>query len=132
MSLAEYFENAEGIGVLATADSQGNVDVAIYARPHVLDEKTVAFIMGDRLSHDNVSANPHAAYLFLEQGRAGTEEGRRPYNGLRLYLTKTLEETDPQKIETLRRGSRKGRDYGGDKKFLVHFTVDGSRRLVGD
>ena len=132
MSLTEYFEKAEGIGVLATADSQGNVDVAIYARPHVLDEQTVAFIMGDHLSHDNVTANPHAAYLFLEQDKEGREEGRREYNGLRLYLTKTQEETDPQKIEALRRGSRKGRDHGGAKKFLVHFTVDGSRRLVGD
>jgi len=132
MSLAEYFENTEGIGVLATADSQGNVDVAIYARPHVLDENKVAFIMGDHLSHDNVAANPHAAYLFLEQRKDGTEEGKREYNGLRLYLTKTQEETDPEKIEALRRTSRKGRDYGGAKKFLVHFTIDGSRRLVGD
>ena len=28
MSLAEYFENVEGIGVLGTADSEGNVDLA--------------------------------------------------------------------------------------------------------
>jgi hypothetical protein len=43
MSLNEYFENTKGTGVLATADENGNVDVAIYARPHCQDEKTVAF-----------------------------------------------------------------------------------------
>jgi len=102
--------------------------VALYARPHVISEEEVAFIMSDRLSHDNVATNPHAAYLFLEQG----ELQSGVYNGLRLYLTRLEEETDPQKIETFRRESRKGRDYGDQKKFLVHFKVEGTRRLVGD
>ena len=51
MSLAEYFETAKGTGVLATANDQGRVDAAIYARPHVIDSETVAFIMRERLSH---------------------------------------------------------------------------------
>jgi len=132
MSLAEYFENVEGVGILATADPQGNVDLALYARPHVMNEDEVAFIMGNHLSHDNVVANPHAAYLFLEKGKQGGGKGSQGYNGLRLYLTKTEEETDPQTIEALRRESRKGRDYGDPEKFLVHFKVDGTRPLVGD
>jgi hypothetical protein len=32
MNLAEYFENAEERGVLATADSQERVEVAVYSR----------------------------------------------------------------------------------------------------
>ncbi len=95
------------------------------------NEDELAFIMSDHLSHDNVAANPHAAYLFLEQGEQGGQ-GSGGYNGLRLYLTRTEEETDPQKIEELRRESRKGRDYGDQQKFLVHFKVDGTRRLIGD
>ena len=66
MSLSGYFENSKGTGVLGTADSDGNVDLAIYARPHVTDENTVAFIMNERLSYENVTSNPKAAYLFLE------------------------------------------------------------------
>ena len=124
MSLAEYFENAKGVGVLGTADSEGNVDLAIYARPHVQDDENVAFIMGDHLSHDNIVSNPQAAYLFVEDGDG--------YKGLRLYLTRTGEETDPQKIEAVRRPGRKGMDYGGVQKFLVHFKVERTRRLVGD
>ncbi len=122
MSLANYFENVKGMGVLGTADAEGKVDLAIYARPHVIDEKTVAFIMRDRLSHRNVAANPHAAYLFLEDA-----EG---YNGLRMHLTKTLEETDSQKIEALRRRSRIGEDFAAPDTFLVHFRVDEVRPLV--
>jgi hypothetical protein len=129
MSLGEYFENVQGIGILGTADAAGNVDLAIYARPHVMDEQTVAFIMGNHLSHANVTANPHAAYLFIEDSQG---EGSADYNGLRLYLTRTQEETDPEKIEAMRRQGRKGREYAGDEKFLVHFKVEQARRLVGD
>jgi len=38
MSISEYFENTKGTGVLATADSEGKVDAAIYARPHVMED----------------------------------------------------------------------------------------------
>jgi hypothetical protein len=36
MDLAQYFENKKGTGVLATADDQCRVDLAVYARPHVI------------------------------------------------------------------------------------------------
>ena len=123
MNLANYFDKVEGIGVLGTADSTGKVDLAIYARPHVIDDQTVAFIMGDHLSHDNIEANPRAAYLFIERA-----EG---YRGLRMYLTKTLEETDPQRIEAMRRKGRRDEDSTPKNAFLVHFKVDEVRPLVG-
>jgi hypothetical protein len=122
-NLNDYFENTEGIGVLGTSDAEGNVDLAVYGRPHVLDEESVAFIMADRLSHANITANPHAAYLFVERGSG--------YQGKRLYLTKTKEETDPERIEAMRRSGRKGHDYGDALKFLVHFKVEKVRPLTG-
>ena len=45
MDLRTYFENSQGLGVLATADSQGKADVALYARPRVVDENMVSLIM---------------------------------------------------------------------------------------
>ena len=122
MSLANYFDNVKGIGILGTADSDGKVDLAIYARPQVIDEETVAFLMEDRLSHRNVAANPHAAYLFLED-----TEG---YNGLRMHLTKTAEETDRVKIEALRRRSHVSEDFAPRDAFLVSFKVDKVRPLA--
>ena len=64
MQLQEYFENASGVGVMSTADSGGKVDSAIYARPHVMADGTIAFIMRDRLTHPNLQENPYAVYLF--------------------------------------------------------------------
>lgn len=123
MSLCDYFENTEGTGVLATSDSQGSVDIAIYARPHVIDETTVAFIMNERLSYRNLTSNPKAAYLFLED-TAG-------YRGKRLYLTKTEEETDVDLINSMRRKADKYEE-SDLKKYLVYFSVDKIRPLVGE
>ena len=80
MSLSKYFENAKGFGVLATADASGQVNQAIYAKPCFLDQNddtTCSFVMAKRLSHDNVSHNPSAAYLFIEEGAVLPASGCR-------------------------------------------------------
>lgn len=126
MKLSEYFEDAKGIGVLATADADGKVDVAIYARPHFLDpndDRTIAFIMADRLSHANVQSNPHAAYMFIEEGE--------DYAGKRLMLTRVKEETDPEKIQAIRRRNLPCACEAGKTRFLVYFHIDGLRPLLG-
>jgi hypothetical protein len=123
MNLSDYFENTEGTGILATADSEGNVDIAIYARPHVIDETTVAFIMNERLSYRNLTSNPKAAYLFLEDAPG--------YKGKRLYLTKTKEETDAEVINSMRRKPDKYEE-SDLKKYFVYFSVDKIRPLVGE
>ena len=125
MSLFDYFEKAVGIGILATADSDGMVDLAVYARPEVIDDTTIAFIMKERLSHQNLKSNPHAAYMFIEQG-----EG---YAGKRLYLTKIREETNTSLIEEIIRKKPQIADPGDDSnKYLVIFQVENNWPLVGD
>jgi hypothetical protein len=95
MELKEYFEKTEGRGVLATSDSKGKTDAAIFARPHFMDDGTVAFIMPDRLTHHNLQENAHAAYLFIEDGPG--------YKGKRLFLAKIREEEDPELIHSISR-----------------------------
>jgi len=125
MKIGEYFEKKKGRGVIATADSEGRVGVAVYARPHFIDEKTVAFIMADRLMHKNVQSNPHAAYLFLESGDR--------YVGKRLYLTKIKEEKNSALIDKIRRKeSCPVYDKYRDKiRYLVYFHVDKVLPLIG-
>ncbi len=40
MKLSEYFEKTKGRGFIATSDSKGKVGMAVYGRPHFLNEKT--------------------------------------------------------------------------------------------
>jgi len=121
MTLKDYFETIKGLGVLATADSQGNVDLAVYSRPHVMDDGSLAFIMADRLTHKNLQSNQKAAFLFAEEG-----EG---YKGKRLFLTKVREDDNRELIDKL---SRKNYDDPDKKKYLVYFKLDKELPLIGD
>ena len=121
MKLKEYFESVKGRGVLATADEDGKVDAAIYATPHFIDDETIAFIMRDRLTHNNLQSNPHAAYLFMEAGQK--------FVGKRLFLTKTREEQDSELLYSLRR--KKYSDDKNEAKFLVFFKIDKVLPLMG-
>ena len=116
-----YFENHKGIGVLATADASGKVNAAIYSRPHILEDGTIAFIMRDRLTHLNIQSNPSATYLFKEDGQG--------YKGKRLYLKKIREEEDSELIQKLKRRSYPDTDE--KKRFLVVFELEEELPLIG-
>lgn len=121
MDHKEYFENTEGTGILSTADGNGKVDAAIYARPHFMEDGAIALIMRDRLTHHNLQSNPHACYMFIEKGSG--------YKGKRFFLTKIREEEDSELLQSLRR-----RQYINEKdesKFLVFFQIDKELPLVG-
>lgn len=116
MTLKEYFQNSSGTGILSTADGAGVVNAAIYSKPHVLDEQTVAFVMRQRLTHHNLQTNPCAAYLFLEDAPG--------HQGLRLHLRKVKEDADPAIIEPfrMRRLSPEEEQKKGPT-YLVTFSV---------
>lgn len=119
MSLNDYFAGKKGFGVLSTADESGRVDAAAYASPHVIDDKHVAFIMADKLSHANITKNPYAAYLFKEDGPG--------YEGKRLYLKMERESADQAAIQDTCKIAWPG-PYCGEQylkgSFLVYFTVE--------
>lgn len=124
MELKEYFGNTKGRGVLATADSQGKTDAAVFARPHVMDDGTLAFIMPDRLTHHNLQENDHATYLFMEEGRE--------YKGKRLFLIKIREKEDPELIQSLsRRKYAYQRGYEEQTRYVVFFKIDKVLPLIG-
>ena len=124
MDLKAYFENNRGTGIISTADSEGNVDCAVYARPHVMEDGTLAMIMRDRLSHKNLESNPKAAYMFIEKGPG--------YKGKRLFLTKIKEEQDSELIDSLKRRTYSDEEPpAGEAKFLVYFKVEKELPLIG-
>lgn len=121
MALDAYFENTKGTGVLATADREGKVDAAIYARPHLMEDGTLAMIMRDRLTHHNLQSNPYATFLFIENGPG--------YKGKRLFLKKMREEQDTDLLKSLMR--RQYPDGKTETRFLVFFKLEKELPLVG-
>lgn len=124
MNMESYFTETKGVGVMATSDENGVVDTAIYSRPHVQGRDEVAFVMRDRLTHQNLQTNSHASYLFLEDGQG--------YSGVRLFLTKLDESTDQELIASLTRRHLSPEDERlQGEKFLVRFKVNKVLQLIG-
>ncbi len=126
MTIADYFKSRSGRGILATADVEGRVNAAVYAKPKILDETTIAFIMRDRLTHANVKSNPHATYLFVENEGGG-------YKGIRLYLTKMSEEEDTERLYQLRRADHNSIRESPEERgplFLVIFKIENIRPIT--
>lgn len=124
MELKEYFSNIKGLGVMSTADSNGKVNAAVYSRPHFMEDGLLAFIMRDRLTHENIRSNPHVSFLFKEDGVG--------YKGKRLYLTKIREEENSALINTLSRRSYPADRENKESRFLVFFKLDKELPLIGD
>ena len=121
--LKDYFDNNKGFGVLSTSNDKGVVDAAVYSRPHFMEDESLAFIMRDRLTHANLQSNPHALYLFKENGPG--------YEGKRLFLTKAREEENAALIQQLRRRSPTDETKAGKTSFLVYFKIDQVLPLIG-
>ena len=129
MDLNAYFDQAKGHGVLATADASGRVNLAIFARPHVMEDNSVAFIMPHRLTHNNLESNPQAAYLFLEAGPG--------YKGKRLYLTRFRRSRMPTRLRSLRRKTYSEEKEKEGPRFSIFFPggpglAGGGRRRPRD
>ena len=125
MKLKEYLESSEGKSILSTANGDGMVTSAIYSRPHVFDDGTIAFVMRKRLTYENLKTNPYASYVFIEEGHG--------YQGIRLFLKKIKEDTDNALIDKMkRRYLTPEEDEAKGPKFLMHFRVEKILPLIGD
>lgn len=121
MKISEYLENNRGVGILSTASNDGEVNGAVYARPHVVAPDKVAFIMRERLSRANIKQNAHAHYLFLVEGAKS--------RGFRLHLDMLEETDDPESINKLSRREIQADD--DERRYLVTFRVRKALSLLG-
>ncbi len=125
MKLKQYLESREGKSILSSANADGMVTSAIYSRPHVFADGTIAFVMRKRLTHENLKTNPYASYMFIEEGHG--------YKGIRLFLKKIKEDNDSELIDKMtRRHLTAEEDEAKGPKFLIHFRVDKILPLIGE
>ena len=124
MNLKKYFHNIRGTGVLATADNEGRTDAAIYSRPHIMDDGSLAFIMRERLTFRNLQSNPYATFLFMEHGAE--------LKGIRLFMKKRGEDNNKELINNMtRRNLSPEKDKAAGPKHIVYFSLKKALELVG-
>jgi len=86
--LLEIFNKRPRIGTLSTANAQGDVNVAVFGSPQMIDENTVVMGMGENRSFRNLRENPKAAFIVMEPGETVMD-----WKGARVYLEALAIET---------------------------------------
>lgn len=126
MDLNQYFNEHDGVGVLSTADRDGRVNSAIFARPYVDESGTIIFVAARHRSLENLQANPSASFLFKEQGSG--------YKGLRLDLKLSSIIDNSEKIDKFRKENSGAlyERYRDVDAVLALFELEAQRPLVGD
>jgi hypothetical protein len=79
--LMELFNRYPRIGALATANKEGDVNVAVFGSPRMVDENTVVMGIGQNRSFRNLQRNPKAVFIVMEPGEKSSD-----WKGARVYL----------------------------------------------
>lgn len=75
------FNKRPRIGTLSTSDSKGNVNVAVFGSPQMIDEDTVVMGLGQNRSLSYLKENPKSAFIVMEPGETIVD-----WSGVRVYL----------------------------------------------
>ncbi|MFH1242204.1 MAG: pyridoxamine 5'-phosphate oxidase family protein [Pseudomonadota bacterium] len=79
--LMGLFNKRPRIGTLSTANRKGEVNVAVFGSPQMIDENTVVMGIGKNRTFMNLRENPRAAFIVMEPGKALAD-----WRGVRVYL----------------------------------------------
>ncbi len=79
--LLALFNKKPRIGTLSTANGAGDVNVAVFGSPQMIDENTVVMGIGKNRTFRNLQENPKAVFIILEPGETVMDWG-----GARVYL----------------------------------------------
>lgn len=125
--LMEYFNKQPRIGTLSTAGRDGNVNVAYFGSPRMVDEKTVFMGLGQNRTYANLQQNPNAVFMIMEPGRTLPE-----WKGVRVYLKMSDCQTSGDKLEQIRAviAEKAGPDAGKMIHAAVTFEIQEIRPLA--
>ncbi len=125
--LMEMFNKMPRIGALATSNKNGDVDIAVFGSPRMIDENTVIMAIGDNRSFAYLQENPKASFIVMEPG-----DNPMAWNGARLYLEVETMERSGELLDSFREQIRK---MAGDKSAdaivaAIRFNITEVRPLI--
>lgn len=84
----DLFNKRPRIGTLSTANQKGEVNIAVFGSPQMIDESTVVMGIGRNRSFANLQENSKAVFMVVEPG-----ETLMDWKGARVYLEALAIET---------------------------------------
>jgi hypothetical protein len=114
--LMELFNKWPRIGTLSTANKIGEVNVAVFGSPRMIDENTVVMGIANNRSFRNLERNPKAVFIVMEPGQTV-----RDWRGARVYLEALDMETEGKFYEEIKRGIAKA--AGEEAAAMIHAAI---------
>ena len=112
--------------ILATSDSAGKVNVAMFGSYHLMDDSSVLVMLSDNRSYQNLKVNPHAACMVMLHGKTGMAT-----EGCRLYMKVRSIEDEGQMWNDIREKIRVRIGSAADiLKHLVMFDIVDVRPIL--
>ena len=125
--LMELFNKWPRIGTLSTANKMGEVNVAVFGSPRMIDENTVVMGIGNNRSYRNLQRNPKAVFIVMEPGQTVKD-----WKGARVYLEAVDMETEGEFYEEIKRGIAKaaGKEAADMLQAAIRFRITEVRPIV--
>ena len=123
----ELFNKRPRIGSLSTASSKGDVNVAIFGSPQMIDNNTVVMGIGRNRTFQNLQENPKAAFIVMEPGESPME-----WKGARVYLEVAGIETKGELLDQIKGMIAQAAGEGAAKMIhaAIRFNVTEVRPLI--
>jgi predicted pyridoxine 5'-phosphate oxidase superfamily flavin-nucleotide-binding protein len=125
--LMELFNKYPRIGVLATANKEGDVNAAVFGSPQMIDENTVVMGIGENRSYRNLQRNPKAVFIVVEPGETVMD-----WKGARVYLEAVDMETYGKFFDQIKQNIAKAAGEQAAKMIqaAVRFKITEVRPIV--
>jgi hypothetical protein len=123
----EMFNKQSRIGALATSNKGGDVNVAVFGSPQMIDEDTVIMAIGDNRTYQYLQENPKASFIVVEPGGAPAD-----WRGVRLYLEVAEFERYGEVLDSFRENIRKvaGKKSADAIIAAIRFKIVDVRPLI--
>jgi hypothetical protein len=126
-AVMKMFNKQSRIGALATSNKNGDVNVAVFGSPKMIDEETIIMAIGDNRSYQYLQENPKASFIVIEPGASRAE-----WKGVRLYLEASEFERYGEVLDSFREKIRKvaGNTSANAIKAAIRFKIVDVRPLI--
>ena len=113
----------DGIGIIGTADRDGNVNLAIYSPPQIIGEDRVVFGATARKTYENLMQNPKAMFMYIV----------KKWEGIRMELELQKVEAEGEMLKEIKQHFK---NIGYDKlaeeiRYALYFKVTAVYPLKG-
>ncbi|RLB34264.1 MAG: pyridoxamine 5'-phosphate oxidase family protein [Deltaproteobacteria bacterium] len=123
----DIFNKQPRIGALGTSNKLGDVNVAVFGSPRMVDENTVVMGIGENRSFRNLQRNPKAVFIVMEPGSTPAE-----WKGARIYLEAVDMETTGPFYEDIKRNIAKvaGQQAAEAIHAAIRFKITEVRPII--